>query len=61
MAEQILETIQPIPAPVKKGQILGKIKIRQNGHTVAEKEIVALENVEKRSWWQRLWVRLTGQ
>ena len=60
-AEQILETIQPIPAPVKKGQILGKIKIRQNGHTVAEKEIAALENVEKRSRWQRLWVRLTGQ
>lgn len=61
MAEQILETIQPIPAPVKKGQILGKIKIRQNGYTIAEKEIVALENVEKRSRWQRLWVRLTGQ
>ncbi|ACF29304.1 penicillin-binding protein [Neisseria gonorrhoeae DGI2] len=61
MAEQILETIQPIPAPVKKGQILGKIKIRQNGHTIAEKEIVALENVEKRSRWQRLWTRLTGQ
>ncbi|HFC3029303.1 TPA: D-alanyl-D-alanine carboxypeptidase, partial [Neisseria gonorrhoeae] len=48
-------------APVKKGQILGKIKIRQNGHTIAEKEIVALENVEKRSRWQRLWTRLTGQ
>lgn len=61
MAEQILETIQPIPAPVKKGQILGKIKIRQNGYTITEKEIVALENVEKRSRWQRLWVRLTGQ
>ncbi|MCL5811295.1 D-alanyl-D-alanine carboxypeptidase [Neisseria meningitidis] len=61
MAEQILETIQPIPAPVKKGQILGKIKIRQNGYTLAEKEIVALENVEKRSRWQRLWARLTGQ
>ena len=60
-AEQILETIQPIPAPVKKGQILGKIKIRQNGYTVAEKEIAALENVEKRSRWQRLWTRLTGQ
>lgn len=60
-AEQILETIQPIPAPVKKGQILGKIKIRQNGHTVAEKEIAALENVEKRSRWQRLWTHLTGQ
>lgn len=60
-AEQILETIQPIPAPVKKGQILGKIKIRQNGYTIAEKEIVALENVEKRSRWQRLWARLTGQ
>ncbi|HFC8546504.1 TPA: D-alanyl-D-alanine carboxypeptidase family protein [Neisseria lactamica] len=60
-AEQILETIQPVPAPVKKGQVLGKIKIRQNGYTLAEKEIVALENVEKRSRWQRLWTRLTGQ
>ena len=28
---------------------------------LAEKEIAALENVEKRSRWQRLWVRLTGQ
>ncbi len=49
MAEQIMETIQPIPALVKKGQILGKIKIRQNRYTIAEKEIVALENVAKRS------------
>lgn len=54
MAEQILETIQPIPAPVKKGQVLGKIKIRQNGYTIAEKEIVALEDVEKKNWWKKL-------
>ncbi|WP_301673638.1 D-alanyl-D-alanine carboxypeptidase family protein [Neisseria blantyrii] len=60
-AEQILETIQPLRAPVRKGQVLGKIKIRQNGHTVAEKEIAALEDVEKKNWWKKLWARLTGQ
>ena len=60
-AEQILETIQPLRAPVRKGQVLGKIKIRQNGYTIAEKEIVALENVEKKNWWKKLWARLTGQ
>lgn len=60
-AEQILETIQPLRAPVRKGQVLGKIKIRQNGYTIAEKEIVALEDVEKKNWWKKLWARLTGQ
>lgn len=60
-AEQILETIQPLHAPVRKGQVLGKIKIRQNGYTIAEKEIVALEDVEKKNWWKKLWARLTGQ
>lgn len=60
-AEQILETIQPLRAPVRKGQVLGKIKIRQNGYTIVEKEIVALEDVEKKNWWKKLWARLTGQ
>ena len=60
-AEQILETIQPLRAPVRKGQVLGKIKIRQNGYTIAEKEIVALEDVEKKNWWKKLWAHLTGQ
>lgn len=51
----VLESVQPISAPIRKGQILGKLKLRQNGVVIAEKEITALENVEKGNWLHRFW------
>lgn len=46
MAEQILETIQPIPAPVKRADFRkNQNQAKRTYH--CRKEIVALENVEK--------------
>lgn len=51
----MLETVQPILAPVQKGQILGKLKITYNGKTLAEKNVVALESVEEAGFFGRLY------
>ena len=51
----VLETVQPILAPVQKGQILGKLKITYNGQTLAEKNVVALDNVEEAGFFGRLY------
>ncbi|UOO81059.1 D-alanyl-D-alanine carboxypeptidase [Uruburuella testudinis] len=49
----ILETVQPVLAPIQKGQVLGKLKIVSNGQTLAEKEVVALNAVEEAGWFGR--------
>ncbi|MCF7520699.1 D-alanyl-D-alanine carboxypeptidase [Neisseria sp. ZJ106] len=51
----ILETEQPVLAPIEKGSVLGKIKIVQNGKTVAEQNVVALESVPEAGWFGRIW------
>lgn len=49
----ILETVQPVLAPIQKGQVLGKLKV-MNGNTVlAEKNVVALNTVEEAGWFGR--------
>lgn len=44
---------QPIPAPVRPGQPLGKIRYEFGGKTVQEIDLIAQQSV-KRKWW-RLW------
>ncbi|STZ76223.1 D-alanyl-D-alanine carboxypeptidase family protein [Bergeriella denitrificans] len=51
----ILETLQPVLAPVKKGQPLGVLKMMQNGKVIAEKEVVALHDVAEANWFGRTW------
>lgn len=51
----ILETVQPVVAPIRKGQKLGKLKIVKDGKTIAEKNVVALNSVEEGSWFRRIW------
>lgn len=41
-----------IQAPVKKGEQLGELIIKQEGKVVSKTPLVAKENVERASWWQ---------
>lgn len=45
---------QPIVAPVAKGAELGEVEIRLGDEIVAQHKLVAIENIEKGSWWRRL-------
>lgn len=51
----VLESVQPVAAPIRTGQVLGKLKFRQNGTVIAQKEITALENIEKENRLHRFW------
>ncbi len=45
---------KPIEAPVMAGQVLGQVNIHLAGELVASKPLVALDTVEKGSWWRQL-------
>ena len=51
----VLETVQPVLAPIEKGQVLGKLKITYNGQVLAERKVVALTAVEEAGFFGRLW------
>jgi D-alanyl-D-alanine carboxypeptidase (penicillin-binding protein 5/6) len=45
---------KPIVAPIQVGQVLGEVNIHLAGELVATKQLVAIEAVEKGSWWRQL-------
>ena len=45
---------QPAVAPVAKGTELGEVEIRLGDEVVATRKLVAVEEVEKGSWWRRI-------
>ena len=51
----VLETEQPVLAPIEKGRILGKLKIMNGKEVLAEKNVVALTAVEEDNWFGRTW------
>ncbi|MFK7641395.1 D-alanyl-D-alanine carboxypeptidase family protein [Neisseria oralis] len=51
----VLETEQPVLAPIEKGSILGKLKIMNGKEVLAEKNVVALTSVEEDNWFGRTW------
>ncbi len=51
----ILETVQPVLAPIQKGQVLGKLKIMKGEEVLAEKDVVALNAVAEANWFGRTW------
>ena len=48
-----LELRKVIKAPIKKGQVLGKVVVTLNGKLVTSAPVVALEADAKGSWWRR--------
>ncbi len=51
----VLETIQPAIAPITKGKQLGTMKIMLGDKVIAEKPVVALNDVEEAGFFGRLW------
>ncbi|MBQ7137121.1 MAG: D-alanyl-D-alanine carboxypeptidase [Bacilli bacterium] len=50
-----LETkINDISLPIKKGDVLGKLLVKDNGKVVKEVDLVALENVEKLGYFKTI-------
>jgi len=45
---------QPIVAPVAKGTELGEVEIRLGDEVVAQQKLVAIDTIEKGSWWRRI-------
>jgi D-alanyl-D-alanine carboxypeptidase (penicillin-binding protein 5/6) len=45
---------KPIVAPIVVGQVLGEVQIHLAGELVATKQLVAIEPIEKGSWWRQL-------
>lgn len=51
----LLETRQPVLAPIKKGQPLGTLKLMHGEQVLIEKIIVALEDVDEANFLVRWW------
>ncbi|MDK4680252.1 D-alanyl-D-alanine carboxypeptidase [Kingella negevensis] len=53
--QTVLETQQPILAPVKAGQQLGVLKVMDGDNVIAEQPVVALKAVEEAGFFGRIW------
>lgn len=42
-------------APVKQGDVIGKVEVRQGDKVVKQADVVALENVEQGGFFRRIW------
>lgn len=51
----VLDTVQPVLAPIQKGQNLGTLKLMRGGQVIAEQRVVALADVEEAGFLGRLW------
>ena len=51
----VLETIQPVVAPVKKGAELGTLKLMSCNKVLAERKVVALQDIEEAGFFGRMW------
>jgi D-alanyl-D-alanine carboxypeptidase (penicillin-binding protein 5/6) len=49
--ETVTELPEDLEAPIKKGEVIGKIIYNVNGNSIGETEILANENVEKIDFW----------
>ena len=51
----VLETMQPVIAPVKKGQKLGVLKLMDGNNILSERDVVALSDVDEAKFFGRMW------
>ncbi|HZG60379.1 MAG TPA: D-alanyl-D-alanine carboxypeptidase family protein [Anoxybacillus sp.] len=49
--EKVIKVKENIKAPIKKGDQLGTLVLKQNGKVILESPLVAKENVDQASWW----------
>lgn len=51
----VLDTVQPVLAPIQKGQTLGTLKLMRGDKVIAEQPVVALAEVSEAGFFGRLW------
>ena len=47
--------MQPVLAPIRKGQEIGTLTLTLDGQTIGSWPVVALNEVELAGWFGRLW------
>jgi len=53
--EAVLDSQQPVTAPISKGQTLGTLTLTLDGRELGEYPVVALDEVEEAGFFGRLW------
>ncbi|UOO93510.1 D-alanyl-D-alanine carboxypeptidase family protein [Vitreoscilla stercoraria] len=51
----VLETNQPVVAPIAKGTQMGTLKLMSGNTLLAERPVVALQNIEEAGFFGRMW------
>ncbi len=50
-----MDVTKTLVAPIKKGQVLGKLRVSLDGQVIAERPLVALTDVAEGGFFSRLW------
>jgi serine-type D-Ala-D-Ala carboxypeptidase (penicillin-binding protein 5/6) len=50
-----IERMQPLVAPIAKGQQIGTLRVRLEDQSISEQPLLALEAVEQAGWFGRAW------
>ncbi|MBW6494334.1 MAG: D-alanyl-D-alanine carboxypeptidase [Burkholderiaceae bacterium] len=50
-----VERIEPLVAPITKGQRIGILRVRLDDQVIAERPLIALKDVDEGGWFGRLW------
>jgi serine-type D-Ala-D-Ala carboxypeptidase (penicillin-binding protein 5/6) len=50
-----MDVPKQIVAPIKKGQVIGKVQVTLDGRIIAEQPLIAMEAVEEAGFFGRLW------
>jgi D-alanyl-D-alanine carboxypeptidase (penicillin-binding protein 5/6) len=60
-AVQTAVTLNPtLEAPIAKGAVIGKVVATANGKTLGETPVIAMADVPRAGFFQRLWQRIAG-
>jgi len=51
----VISSTQPLIAPIKKGQVVGKVKFTLNGKTIGENNLVAAKSIDAAGIFGRAW------
>jgi D-alanyl-D-alanine carboxypeptidase (penicillin-binding protein 5/6) len=54
----VMDVPKTLVAPIKKGQVIGKLRVTLDGKVIAERPLVALQSVEEANFFKRLWHEL---
>lgn len=50
-----VERIEPLVAPITKGQRIGILRVRLDDKVIAERPLIALTDIDEGGWFGRLW------